>query len=115
MNSRPKETERIRRITRPAEDILRGRLRSDPDFAGIVLGEAIECLLQNEVIVAQLLLRDNTNCTIGFPALAQETGLLEKSLMRMLSARGNPQASNLFRIIDALRRLNGLQLEVQAV
>ncbi|MCW8873043.1 MAG: transcriptional regulator [Xanthomonadales bacterium] len=114
MSSKPAEIERIRHITEPAQELLRRRLQIDPDFAGNVLAEAIESMLRNEVVVAQLLLRDIANCTIGFPALARETGIMEKSLMRMLSAKGNPQANNLFLIIDALQRLNGLKLEVRA-
>jgi DNA-binding phage protein len=115
MNSKLVRRNSLRGLTEPVQEVLRRRLERDPGFAGNLLGEAVDCLLRNEVVVAQLLLRDITNCTVGFPALAQETGILEKSLMRMLSAKGNPQASNLFRIIDALQRLNGLRLQVRAV
>ena len=115
MSSKSDRFERARRFTEPVERLLRKRLQSDPGFGGNLLGEAVECLLKNEVVVAQLLLRDLTNCTVGFPALARETGLMEKSLMRMLSVKGNPQAKNLFLIIEALQRLNGLKLQVRAV
>jgi DNA-binding phage protein len=54
-------------------------------------------------------LRDITNCTIGFQSLARETGIMEKSLMRMLSVRGNPQANNIFHVIEVLQRLNELK------
>ena len=37
----------------------------------------------------KVLLRDVVNGTIGFKALASATGLMEKSLMRLLSAKGN--------------------------
>jgi len=99
----------------PVLDLALKRIQSHPEFAGSLLGEAVDCLLRNEVVVAQLLLRDITNGTVGFPTLARETGIPEKSLMRMLSAKGNPQASNLFMIIDVLQRLNGLRLQVRAV
>ena len=115
MNSRLAHPNSVRGLTEPVQEILQRRLRNDPGFGGNLLGEAVDCLLRNEVVVAQLLLRDITNCTVGFPVLASETGIPEKSLMRMLSAKGNPQASNLFRIIDALQRLNGLRLQVRAV
>jgi len=114
MTSKHAQADSNHRLTEPAQEILRRRLKSDPDFSGNVLGEAVDCLLRNDVIVAQLLLRDITNCTVGFPVLARETGILEKSLMRMLSAKGNPQVRNLFLIIDALQRLNGVRLQVQA-
>ena len=61
------------------------------------------------------MLRDITNCTIGFKALAQATGIMEKSLMRMLSAKGNPQTKNLFRIIHALQKLIDVHFEIQVV
>jgi DNA-binding phage protein len=115
MNTRTQNNDPLPANTAPIQDLLRDRIQSEPGFAGDLLKEVIECLLQNEVIPAQLLLRDITNCTIGFPALARETGIMEKSLMRMLSVKGNPQAKNLFAIIDALQRLNGFQLEVRAV
>jgi DNA-binding phage protein len=96
-------------------NLARMRIQSHPEFTSNLLGEAIDRLLQNEVSVAQLLLRDVTNCTVGFPTLAREAGIPEKSLLRMLSVKGNPQASNLFLIIDVLQRLNGLKLQVRAV
>jgi hypothetical protein len=34
--------------------------------------------------------------------------------MRMLSVKGNPQARNLFAIIDRLQEMNGVRLEVHA-
>jgi DNA-binding phage protein len=47
--------------------------------------------------------------------LAKATGSPEKSLMRMLSAKGNPQARNLFRIVHELQKVNGVRLEVRSV
>ncbi|MGP8260199.1 MAG: hypothetical protein ACLQM6_09650 [Acidobacteriaceae bacterium] len=37
-----------------------------------------------------------------------------KSLMRMLSAEGNPQARNLFEMVAYLQKLEGTVLEVRA-
>jgi len=115
MNSRTPKTDPLPKNTASVQGLLRSRIQSDPLFAGDLLRDAVECLLQNDVVPAQLLLRDITNCTIGFPVLARETGIMEKSLMRMLSAKGNPQAKNLFLIIAVLQRLNQLRLEVRAV
>lgn len=115
MSSKTVQIEKIRAVTEPYQELARRRIENAPGFAGALLQEAVACLLQNDVVTAQLLLRDITKFTVGFPALAGETGIMEKSLMRMLSVKGNPQARNLFTIIDALQRLNGLQLEVRAV
>ena len=115
MNSRTQESDQQPTNLASVQGLLRTRIQRDPRFAGDLLKDAVECLLQNDVVTAQLLLRDITNCTIGFKVLARETGIMEKSLMRMLSVKGNPQAKNLFLIIEVLQRLNELKLEVRAV
>ena len=86
-----------------------------PRFLLVLQHRAVQCLLDNDLATGRALLRNYVNATIGFKQLAKSTGGQEKSLMRMLSVNGNPQAKNLFAIIDALQRLNGFQLEVRAV
>ena len=114
MSIKREPIESTRATTIPVQALIRGRIENEPEFAAQLLQDAVENLLQNDVITAQLMLRDITNCTVGFTALADATGIMAKSLMRMLSAKGNPQARNLFRIIHALQRLNGMSLEVTA-
>jgi DNA-binding phage protein len=115
MSLKAEQIEKIRAVTVPYQELTRQRIEREPEFAGILLTGAVECLLENDVITAQLRLRNITNCTVGFPALARETGIMEKSLMRMLSVKGNPQARNLCRIINALQGLIDVRLEVRAV
>ena len=115
MNSKTQQVEQLPANTAPIQNLLRDRTRREPDFTGLMLEEAVECLLKNDVITAQLMLRDISNCTIGFKALARATGIMEKSLMRMLSVKGNPQAKNLFQIIFSLQVLNEIRLEIRAV
>jgi len=115
MNTINQQVERLPANTAPIQNLLRDRIRREPEFTGLMLEEVVECLLKNDVITAQLILRDITNCTIGFKALAQATGIMEKSLMRMLSVKGNPQAKNLFQIIFSLQVLNEIRLEIRAV
>lgn len=50
----------------------------------------------------------------GFPALGEALSKSPRSLMRMLSAQGNPQARNLFEIVAYHRRIDGTVQEVQA-
>ena len=100
--------------TVPFQELVPKRIRQEPDFTAALLEEALERLVANDVVVAQLVLRDVVNGTIGFQALASATGLMEKSLMRMLSVKGNPQARNLFSIIHALQRLNEVNLVITA-
>ena len=114
MNTRHAQTEKGRPVATPFQDLVTKRVQQEPEFAAALLEEALERLVANDVVTAQLLLRDVVNGTIGFKALASATGLMEKSLMRMLSAKGNPQAKNLFSIIHSLQQLNEVNLEITA-
>ena len=102
-------------LTIEFKEVFKASIKRDPNFGHEVLRGAVQCLLDNDLATGRALLRNYVNATIGFKQLAKSTGGQEKSLMRMLSVNGNPQAKNLFAIIDALQRLNGFQLEVRAV
>jgi DNA-binding phage protein len=114
MSTRRAPVETIHSVTVSFQELVKKRIRREPGFATALLEEVLERLVANDVVTAQLLLRDVVNGTIGFQALASATGLMEKSLMRMLSAKGNPQARNLFRIIHALQQLNDVSLAITA-
>ena len=60
--------------------------------------------------VGKSLLRDYINATVGFQTLAKELGKKPESLMRMLSASGNPRLSNFAELIDCLFEHEGLSL-----
>jgi DNA-binding phage protein len=60
-------------------------------------------------------LRDYVHATVGFEALARAIKKSPKSLMRMLSPDGNPQASNLFSILKYLQAREGIRLTVTGV
>ena len=100
-------------LTRSFKEYVVDRIRRDPEFGREMLRTAIECLLENDVATGKSMLRDYINATIGFRALSEATGRHEKSLMRMLSADGNPQASNLFGIIDAVQKHTDTHIEVR--
>jgi len=59
-------------------------------------------------------MRDVVNATIGFDALAGRTGVRKTSLMRMLSANGNPRAENLLAILKAIGESTGVRVTVHA-
>jgi len=102
-------------LTRDFKDTIKGRVARDPAFREELLKEGIECLLTGDVDTGKAVLRDYINATIGFEALAIATDKSPKSLMRMLGPRGNPQASNLFKIIAHLQEREGIHLKVQTV
>ena len=61
---------------------------------------------------AKAVLRDYINGTVGFGPLAEALGRSPKSLMRMLSATGNPQMSNLFEVTGYLQKHEGVRVGI---
>ena len=102
-------------LTRDFKVAVRERLQRDPSFREALLTEAVDCLLSSDVETGKSLLRDYVNATVGFGELGGLTDKSPKSLMRMLSQNGNPQARNLFEIIGCLQEREGVHLTVQAV
>jgi DNA-binding phage protein len=101
-------------LTREFKETVRARAARDPAFRKALLTEAAELLLTGDVETGKAVLRDYINATVGFAALAKATGTHPKSLMRMLSAGGNPRASNVFDIFGELQRASGVHLAVAA-
>lgn len=87
-------------------------MRRDPEFREELLREGVECLLAGDVETGKAILRDYINATIGFQELSAVIHKPAKSLMRMFSPKGNPQAKNLFEVIDRLQECEGVQLRV---
>lgn len=94
-------------LTREFKDTIQARAQRDPDFRRGLFEEAIEAFLSNDTETGKLLLRDYVNATIGFDKLGEELDKSPKSLMRMLSAQGNPRADNLFAVVGHLRQKEG--------
>ena len=102
-------------LTRDFKETVQTRARSDPEFREALLKEAVEAMLSGDVDAGKAVLRDYINATIGFDELSGRTRKPAKSLMRMFGPTGNPQARNLFEVIDHIQRHEGVQLRVQTV
>ncbi len=102
-------------LTRDFKQTIQARVQRDPAFRRELLREAVESFLAGEVETGKSVLRDYINATIGFAELAEATHRSSKSLMRMLSPSGNPQARNLFEIVRYLQRRERVQFTVEAV
>lgn len=100
-------------LTRTFKTTIKARAERDKAFREALLTEAIEEMLAGNLDTGRAVLRDYINATIGFDALARETGTPSKSLMRMFGAKGNPRANNVFAIIGHLQRLSQIHLTVQ--
>ena len=74
--------------------------------------EAIEAVLSDDLETGKLLLRDYVNATVGFDALAEDMQKDPKSLMRMLSAKGDPRADNLLAMVARLKQREGVKFTV---
>lgn len=102
-------------LTVEFKEIFKDSIDRDPAFGHELLRGAVQCLLDDDLATGRAILRNYVNATIGFKQLARIIGGHEKSVMRMLSVKGNPQAKNLFRIIYSLQQLNEVRLEIRAV
>jgi DNA-binding phage protein len=100
---------------RDFSEVVADLIQREPEFARVLLGEAIGLFLSGELDVARLVLRDLVNGTIWFEGLAAATGRPSKSLHRMLSAKGNPTMDNLTLIFGVLRQELGVEIQVQTV
>jgi DNA-binding phage protein len=92
-------------LTHSFKDFVKSRIERDAKFRQALFQEAVQTLIDGDVDTAKSVLRDYINATIGFPALAEATGMPPKSLMRMFGPKGNPTVVNLFGVIVALGRV----------
>lgn len=56
-------------LTRSFREVVKERAMRDPEFRIGLLTEAIECVLNDEIDVAEVLLQDYVNATVGFEEL----------------------------------------------
>ena len=101
-------------LTRDFKDTIQGRVQRDPAFRKELLRESVECFVLGDIETGKAVLRNYINATIGFVELGEATNHSPKSLMRMFSASGNPQARNLFEIVDYLQRKEKVRFSVVA-
>jgi DNA-binding phage protein len=101
-------------LTRSFKKTIQARVRRDPAFRKELLRESVESFLMGDIETGKAGLRDYINATVGFAELAEVTHHSAKSLMRMLSPSGNPQARNLFEIVEYLQRVEKVRFEVVA-
>lgn len=100
-------------LTRDFKETIQARVRRDPGFREALFREGIECFLSGDLETGKIILRDFINATMGFAKLSHATRRSPKSLMRMLSAKGNPRARNLFEIVAYLQRAEGIRFKVR--
>ena len=99
-------------LTKSFKELVQHRAAEDSAFAEALLREGIDTMLTGDVETGKAILRDYIKATVGFEKLGAATDTPPKSLMRMLSPRGNPQARNLFGIIGYLQKQADVEFHV---
>ena len=92
-------------LTRDFKETVKKRVQTDPVFREELLKEGVQCLVSGDMDTGKTILRDYINATVGFEELGDLTDNSPKSLMRMFGPKGNPQAKNLFEIIECLQKM----------
>ena len=95
------------------KELVHERIQREPEFAIGLFRESMQCFIDGEPEIGKGMLRDYIMGTIGWKELARMMNKHDKSLMRMLSDRGNPQADNFFELIRQLQKHNGVKVEVK--
>ena len=99
-------------LTRDFKETVKDRADRDSEFRNELLTEALEAIVCGDVEVAKAMLRDYINATVGFESVGKAVDKDPKSLMRMLSSRGNPNVKNLFSVTQFLQKKAGVQFKV---
>jgi hypothetical protein len=100
-------------LTRSVRETIKEQM-ADAEFRREFLREAVGNMVAGDLETAKSVLREYINGTLGFVALGEALSKSPKSLMRMLSPEGNPQARNLLEMIAYLQKVEGTVLVVQA-
>lgn len=100
-------------LTRAFKETVQARAERDATFRERLLAEGVQALVAGDLETGKAVIRNYINATIGFDQLGAATGTPPKSLMRMFSPRGNPNARNLVSVIGHLQRSSGLNLSVR--
>ena len=99
-------------VTKSFKEMVQRRVAADPAFAEALLREGIDTMLAGDVDTGKAVLRDYIKATVGFEKLGKATDTPAKSLIRMVSPCGNPQARNLVGVSGYLQKLAGIELHV---
>lgn len=99
-------------LTRGFKETITERAQRDKKFRRGMLLRGITLIIagkKEDVQAGKSFIRDYINATVGFPALAERTGIPKESLMRMLSPSGNPSLNNLNQVTHTLLASEGVK------
>jgi hypothetical protein len=99
-------------LTKDFKDTIMARAHRDKAFCNAMLTEAINELFTGDIDVGKAILRDYINATISFEILSAMIDKDPKSLMRMLSPKGNPTTKSLFDIFHAIQKAKKIKIRI---
>lgn len=88
-------------------------LEREPVMRQALFTQALRAFFSHDFELAHHLLRTLIHGSMGFEALSEQLNIPSKSLLRMLSARGNPTSKHLFRILGAVQRHQHMTLHIE--
>jgi DNA-binding phage protein len=100
-------------LTRDFRETIRERAQREPAFRQSLLREGLQLINTGDFATGRAILRNYINATIGFSRLARATKIPSPSLQRMFGPKGNPSAQNLFGVIAALQKAEGVNVELR--
>jgi DNA-binding phage protein len=100
-------------LTRDFRDTIRERAQREPAFRQSLLHEGLQLINNGDFARGRAMLRNYIDATIGFSELAREMNIPSPSLQRMFGPSGNPSAQNLFGVIAALQKNEGVSIELR--
>lgn len=101
--------------TVPYDESMRKMVDENPEFGQEMIEGALNAVLHGDFDDGRLLLRQYINATIGFAELGRRMDKDPKNLMRALSPKGNPTASNLFEIVRACTDAGNMEIEARVL
>jgi len=99
-------------LTGSFRELVQRRVARDAEFGRELLRGGIESMLAGDLETGKAVLRNYIKGTVGFEQLGSDIEMQPKSLIRMFGPRGNPQARNLFKVIEYLLKHSGIELHV---
>ena len=91
-------------LTVDVKEAIIARARSDSEFADGILEQSAECLLNGEVNVGKLILRDYIDAILGIEQLSRLTGMPPDDIEHMLEPDGSPETDDLLETINCIRQ-----------
>ena len=86
------------------KETMRARIRRSPAVADGILEQSAECLLNGEVNVGKLILRDYIDAILGIEQLSRLTGIPPDDIRHMLEPDGSPETGDLLETINCIRQ-----------